>query len=117
MRALTVVALVLLAIAILASPGRAQSGHAEHHDWYKDLRQPGTGYSCCNALTSTGEGDCRPVRGFLHDDGQWRAIVEGRAVRIPAEKIIEQSAPDGNSHLCMSPAGTVYCFIRGLPKG
>lgn len=108
---LTTLAAVLLAIVILMPGFHAQfSSHAENHDWYKDLKAPDTGRGCCS------NSDCRPVRAYLHDDGQWRAIVEGRAVRIPAEKIIEQSAPDAGSHLCMSPAGTVYCFIRGLSR-
>src|SRR6266702_815972 len=28
--------------------GQWGRGHAENHDWYQDLKQPGTGYSCCN---------------------------------------------------------------------
>ena len=124
MRLFSPPALVLAALFSIACDARAQSGpqvmlaqtgqhgdgHAQHHDWYRELRQPDIGYGCCS------DADCRPVRAWLHDDGQWRAVVEGRPVRIPAARILDRSAPDGGSHLCLSPAGTVYCFIRGVPK-
>ena len=40
-------------------------GHAENHDWYKELKQ---------------------------------------------------LAPDGNSHICASRSGLIYCFLGGSPK-
>src|SRR5215216_5749261 len=32
--------------------GQYGQGHAENHDWYKDLKQPDTGYSCCNGRSN-----------------------------------------------------------------
>lgn len=41
---------------------RAQHpGHAEGHDWYRQLLTP-HGYSCCNGTVDGREGDCRPVK-------------------------------------------------------
>jgi len=31
---------------------RHGQGHAENHDWYQQLKQPGTGFSCCNGTTN-----------------------------------------------------------------
>src|SRR5438034_4385356 len=58
--------------------GQWGHGHAENHDWYKDLRQPGTGYSCCNGTFNGVDGDCRPTRAYQTEDGAWRALVDGR---------------------------------------
>jgi hypothetical protein len=45
---LIVVAVTCFAVAAFAQSGNHGHGHAEHHDWYQDLKQPGTGYSCCS---------------------------------------------------------------------
>lgn len=91
-------------------------GHAENHDWYQQLKQPGTGYSCCNGTTNGVEGDCRPTRAYLNDDGQWYAQVDGRWVLVPPRVVLQQLAPDGRSHICASKSGMIYCFLGGSPK-
>ncbi len=96
--------------------GHYGRGHAENHDWYKDLKQPGTGYSCCNGTTDGREGDCRPTRAYLTEDGTWKALVDGRWVPVPPRVVLKQLAPDGNSHICASRAGLIYCFLGGSPK-
>lgn len=114
-------------LPVIATPSQAQSGqhgagHAEHHDWYKDKQSPAFSHSCCNAQQTkpdgTVEGDCRPVRAFLADDGIWRAIVDGEPVpvSIPQATIMKEQAPDGNAHLCMSKWRVVYCFWTPQPK-
>jgi hypothetical protein len=122
--------LVACAFAASAAPGvRAQEasgnmspsghygqGHAENHDWYKDLKQPQTGYSCCNGQTSTTDGDCRPTRAYLNDDGMWYALLDGRWVPVPPKVVLKQLAPDGSSHICASKSGMIYCFLGGSPK-
>jgi hypothetical protein len=91
-------------------------GHAENHDWYKELKQPGTGYSCCNGRTATSEGDCRPTRAYINDEGMWYALVEGRWVPVPPRVVLKQLAPDGRSHICASKSGMIYCFLGGSPR-
>lgn len=122
--------LLACAIATMAAAGvRAQEpsgdprpsshyghGHAENHDWYKDLKQPQTGYSCCNGRTSTSDGDCRPTRAYLNDDGMWYALLDGRWVPVPPRVVLKQLAPDGSSHICASKSGMIYCFLGGSPK-
>ena len=63
--------------------GQHGQGHAEHHDWYKELKQPGTGFSCCNGTINGIEGDCRPTRAYVTDDGTWRAMIDGQWVLVP----------------------------------
>jgi hypothetical protein len=96
--------------------GSHGQGHAENHDWYKELKQPGTGYSCCNGTVNGIEGDCRPTRAYIQDDGSWRALIDGRWVVVPPRVVLKQLAPDGNSHICASRSGLIYCFLGGSPK-
>jgi hypothetical protein len=98
------------------SDGTRNIGHAEHHDWYKELKQPGTGYSCCNGTANGVEGDCRPTRAFLTEDGTWKALVDGRWMPVPPRVVLKNLAPDGNSHICAGKSGMIYCFIGGSPK-
>ena len=96
--------------------GQYGQGHAENHDWYKELKQPDTGYSCCNGRSNTSEGDCRPTRAYLNDDGMWYALLDGRWVPVPPRVVLKQLAPDGRSHICASRSGMIYCFLGGSPK-
>jgi hypothetical protein len=98
------------------SDGTRNIGHAENHDWYKELKQPGTGYSCCNGTANGVEGDCRPTRAFLTEDGTWKALVDGRWMPVPPRVVLKNLAPDGNSHICAGKSGMIYCFIGGSPK-
>ena len=98
------------------SPGQHGRGHAENHDWYQELKQPGTGYSCCNGTINGIEGDCRPTRAYLTEEGQWRALIDGQWVLIPPRAVLKQLAPDGRSHVCASRSGMIYCFLGGSPK-
>jgi hypothetical protein len=117
---------ILILLALVFGAGRiscyAQQvgdhgvGHAENHDWYRDLHQPGTGYSCCNGTANGIEGDCRPTRAYLQDDGTWRALVDGHWVNVPPRVVLQRLTPDGNSHICASRSGMIYCFIGGSPK-
>ena len=99
-----------------AQDGHHGQGHAENHDWYQELKQPGTGYSCCNGTINGIEGVCRPTRAYLTEEGQWRALIDGQWVLIPPRAVLKQLAPDGRSHICASRSGMIYCFLGGSPK-
>jgi hypothetical protein len=103
-----------------AQSGRHGDGHAQGHDWYQPLKQPGTTASCCNGRR-TGpdgkvEGDCRPTRAWQKDDGSWVALLDGRWVPVPPRVVLKELAPDGGSHICANDGGVIYCFIGGSPK-
>ena len=110
------------ALMLVAAPAAAQQPgdrgfqHGQHHDWYQELKQPGTGYSCCNGTINGIEGDCRPTRAYLTEEGQWRALIDGKWVLVPPRAVLKQLAPDGRSHICASRSGMIYCFIGGSPK-
>ena len=119
----------IVSFALMAMPASAQvgqpfdqaqghhgQGHAQNHDWYQELKQPGTGYSCCNGTMNGIEGDCRPTRAYLTEEGQWRALIHGKWVMVPPSRVLKQLAPDGRSHICVSRSGVIYCFLGGSPK-
>jgi hypothetical protein len=102
--------------ALAQDQGMRGQGHTENHDWYQDLKQPGTGYSCCNGTVNGAEGDCRPTRAYMNDEGVWYALLEGRWVQVSPNVVLDQMAPDGRSHICANKTGRIYCFLRGSPK-
>ena len=95
--------------------GRHGDGHAENHDWYKDLRQPDNGSRCCNGSVDGKLGDCRPTQSFLGDDGMFRAWDGREWLVVPKGKIITMPTPDRGTHLCET-YGRVFCFITGDPQ-
>lgn len=106
--------------APLRPGGHHGHGHAQNHDWYQQLKQPGTGYSCCNGTIigpqGTIEGDCRPTRAYQGDDGTWHALIDGRWVSVPPRVVLKELAPDGRNHICASRSGVIFCFLGGSPR-
>lgn len=126
---LLVAAMAMLFVSMCASgvayaqqDGVRNHGHAENHDWYQELKQPGTGYSCCNGTTNGVEGDCRPSRVWSNGEGSYSAIINGKETPIPPRVILRKGdgtpivAPDGHGHICASRSGVVYCGILSPPK-
>jgi hypothetical protein len=116
-------ALMAMTLAGVCAPVQAQDhsghygqGHAENHDWYEKLKQPGSNASCCNGTINGVEGDCRPTRAYQKDDGMWYALLNGRWVPVPPRVVLQQLSPDGNSHICAGKSGVIFCFLGGSPK-
>lgn len=111
--------LIILVVIIVPFLSYAQHDHAQHHDWYRSLRQPQTNISCCNGTVDGAEGDCRPVRAYQRDDGQWMAFVEGGWVLVPNEVILPRglSQEPFQKHICKYPGGPIRCFLRDEPGG
>ena len=107
---------LLVATSSVAQDGTHGRDHAQSHDWYQELKQPGTGYSCCNGTINGIEGDCRPTRAYITEEGQWRALIDGKWILIPPRAVLKELAPDGRSHICASRSGMIYCFLGGSPK-
>ncbi|MBX3499542.1 MAG: hypothetical protein KF889_08865 [Alphaproteobacteria bacterium] len=102
--------LVLVAPALRAQEGWQGEGHAQYHEWYRQLMHPVTGLSCCDGR------DCRPTRAYRDHHGWWRAMLNGRWKRVPPEAVLNIVAPDGNSHICADETEQIHCFVGGLPK-
>jgi hypothetical protein len=77
------------------------------HDPYTGWTD-GRGFSCCD------NGDCRPTRAYVDDDGRWRALGDGRWLIVPPDAVLRIPSPDGRSHICMTPGAIEpRCFVPG----
>ena len=85
---------------------------AHGHDIYTRWRKPDNpAVSCCD------NGDCRPTRAWLGDDGLWRALNGDQWLTVPREIMLPTDfGHDGRSHLCERD-GYIYCFSPGLVRG
>lgn len=94
-------------------PGDFGYRHQLHHDWYKDLKQPHTGASCCNGTTADAPGDCRPTKAYKVGD-QWKALLDGEWVSVPYNVVIrsDKSHEPYQAHICATRYGLIYCFIE-----
>jgi hypothetical protein len=93
-----------LGLALLA--GLLSMAQAEDRGaWFKSLKQPGTGYSCCDIA------DCRRTEADWHS-GQWWADVGGAWTPIPHDKELTKPSIDGDAYVCYSPTRQVYCFVK-----
>ena len=102
LRILCGVFLCCLVTSVSALPAHAEG---ERGAWFKSLRQPGTGYSCCDIS------DCRRTEADWRD-GQWWARVAGEWTPIPSDKELEKQSIDGDAYVCSSPTRRIYCFIK-----
>ena len=85
--------------------------HDKLHHWYETLRQPGTGYACCDNK------DCRPTTARLRD-GVIEVLVDGEWTRVPPSTILSRASPDLNTHVC-APKGPwspkpIFCVVLGF---
>lgn len=103
--------LALLVSIILLGNIVVSSNKAFGHDQYHDWKQPDNGGSCCN------DNDCGRSRGFIHDDGLWRAWnpTTSEWVVVPVNKVMQGPSPDGRTHWC-GVGQTTYCFWPGGPE-
>lgn len=104
----------------LIRPAAAQDLE-DRGEWFKSLKQPGNGTSCCDVS------DCRAVDAEEDRDGQWFATIRpgdrvspqlvGKRISVPKGKVLDRLSVDGDAYLCSGPAGTIYCFVppaRGM---
>lgn len=95
----------------LKSPLRLEHERMYHVDqksdeWFKSLKQPGSGFSCCD------KSDCRRTDADWRA-GQWWAVVSGEWTPIPQDKVLlDKQSIDGDAYVCSSPNRRIYCFVR-----
>lgn len=95
-----------------APDGKWNDGHAQNHDWYKDLKAP-SGGSCCNGDSE--HGDCRWTRAYTDEQGVIHAIVNGSWKIVPPGAVLPDRLNKDplHAHVCAQPeTGYVYCFLR-----
>ena len=85
-------------------------GHDVLHEWYQTLRQPGTGYECCDNK------DCRSTSARVRGSAI-EVLVDGEWTKVPPNTIVDVKPPDLNSHVC-APRGwwspkPIFCVVLG----
>jgi hypothetical protein len=103
-----------------SAPAAAQEGHYGrgherwHAEFYSKLLRPDTKTSCCNLA------DCRPTEVRTAGD-HYEVLKDGRWIKVPLDKIVKITAPDGGAHICAPPSENttwqpddVFCIIMPL---
>lgn len=93
---LAILAIVMIGLAIGTARGQ------DRGDWFKSLKQNGTGYSCCDIS------DCKETDADWQD-GQWWATVNGTWMPIPPDKELDVLSIDGDAYVCASPNDPELC--------
>jgi hypothetical protein len=104
------VGLALSQPAVAAPPDRVDPALAS---WFENLKQPGTGASCCSIA------DCRTVD-FRQDRDGYEVLIDGRWkmsvpfwLRVPSNRIIDKiDNPTNRAVVCFTPEAGILCFVR-----
>ncbi len=107
--------LVITLVVVLGVHGVAISHDGHNAEWFKSLKQPGTGASCCDLS------DCREVRSRVGAEGYevfitspTFPIMVDEWVKVPTERIIRgRENPTGSAVVCWTPHRGVICFVEG----
>lgn len=95
------------AIVLAAIFYSATSWAEDRGSWFKSLKQPLTGASCCDVS------DCVAAPDAQKRDGQWWATVQGEMTPIPNEKILRDKwSYDGKAYVCSGYGRRIYCFVE-----
>jgi hypothetical protein len=122
MRAVRILCVVcLLSLPTADAIGQGRGDHDTFHHWYRGLKSP-EGEGCCN------ERDCHPVASRYAaegPEGAWvlEILIRNRWVKVPEDRILPVSSPDGGVHACYSdpapfmteinPGLIIRCVIVG----
>jgi hypothetical protein len=107
----------LLSLPLPAAAQESHHGHGHdswHAEFYSNLMRPDTKTSCCNLS------DCRPTEIRSVDD-HYEVKKDGRWIRVPTDKIVKVTPPDGGAHICAPPSEStiwgpddVFCIVMPL---
>jgi hypothetical protein len=103
-RAFTFLAMMTFPMPLEAAPPDGADPNSVLGSWYRSLKVPGTGQSCCNVT------DCRPVDSAWIEGDRWHARIDGAIIDIPASRVLSRENPDGRGIICRS-VWEVLCFV------
>jgi hypothetical protein len=113
--AVKLIALCAVPLAATAHDGAQGHGHEMWHaDFYSKLERPDTKTSCCNLA------DCRLTEVRVVAE-HYEVLKDARWIRVPIDKIVKVTAPDGGAHTCAPPSDSpawqpddVFCIVMPL---
>ena len=104
--------MLIAGMAVAVFSGVAQARPPENADmslapWFRSLRQPGTGISCCSIA------DCRQTD-FRIEGNNYQAKVDGHWTTVPKDRVLDRADnPTGRAVVCYTPYVGIMCFIKG----
>jgi len=99
-------AALLLAPVMLALAAPPENADPALSQWFRSLRQPGTGISCCSMA------DCRTTDYRVVGEG-YEALIDGTWRPVPPERVLDHTDnPTGRAVVCYLPSKGVLCFVR-----
>jgi len=103
-RAFILAATLAFPMPLAAAPPDGADPSSPLGIWYRSLKVPGTGQSCCSVS------DCRPVDAAWIEGDHWRARIGDAVIDIPASRVLRRENLDGRGILCRS-VWEVLCFV------
>ena len=100
--ALLICTTLAFVVAFLASRAFGQ----DRGTWFKALRSPATGQSCCDLA------DCKRTEADWKGEGWVAHYPDGEPVQVPNAIILDKPSIDGFAYLCASKSKRLYCFIK-----
>jgi hypothetical protein len=94
---------VMFAASASAAPPDGVDPDCPLAQWYRSLRTPDTGVSCCSVA------DCRPVQARQVED-HWEVLTEDGWRVVPAQRVLQRRNMDGRPIACQV-LGRVRCFV------
>lgn len=100
------IAALLLGFTMLARAAPPETADPTLSQWFRSLRQPGTGISCCSMA------DCRTTDYRIVAEG-YEALIDGVWLSVPAERVLDHiDNPTGRAVVCYLPSKGIMCFVR-----
>ncbi len=101
------VLVVALLFAVVAHAAPPPDGDPALAPWFRDLREPDTGQSCCSIA------DCRPTEARTRGD-HYEVLIEGQWLTVPPDKVLHRSDnPTGRPIVCWTRTLGIMCFVHG----
>jgi hypothetical protein len=112
---------IVAPLLLLNIDGVAHPPEAEFADWFRSLKEPGTGQgsgdsvSCCSPAR-----DCQTTDYETDAEGRYWITVEGERIQVPPDKVLRRTDnPTGRGIACLRHHDghpVVRCFVRA-PEG
>jgi hypothetical protein len=103
-----IAAWILVCIMMFIAPAKAEPPPGADMKsalsiWYKSLKNPISGGSCCD------ESDCRPIEARLRDS-HWEILVGTEWQVVPDERVLKRDNQDGRPIACIY-GDELLCFV------
>ncbi len=110
-----VCATAIVCCCLIGISAAAHDGDDQLSAWYRSLKDPDTGISCCSM-----QRDCQTVDDYRASaiPGGYVVSIEGRSVEVPPNKVLQRTDnPTGRAVVCIGHVDGVpvpRCMVRAI---